>query len=245
MIALFAKEKQSQVCLDTDCSVTLTDKIFVKKQISQVRIRYMTTFLNVRDLRINKHQISKYFIAIIYFTEKCEKKSVRKLIRREMHFVKNLKANMLIENDILDLENICIDDVNDKVTISSCNNMIIFIEIRILSKKMIIKIMHVRNFVTISSRFVITILIHNVNLLSNRDFLFESFEANISLYAHIVNSFIISILTKNDSNHSVKISRNTRLEMITKIHYSNVFHVNSDDIDEYAEKKFFRVHKAF
>jgi hypothetical protein len=120
MINLFINDNEIQICLDTDCSVTLTDRNFIKIHESHYIIRRMTISLNVRELRINKHEISKYIIVNIYFAEKIiEEKFIRKVIRRKVHLIDDLKVNMLIENDILESENIFIDDINSKVIIIS------------------------------------------------------------------------------------------------------------------------------
>jgi hypothetical protein len=244
MITLFDKTDETQVCLDIECSVILADKLFVQKQISQIRIRYMITLLNVRDLDTNKHQTSKYFIVTIYFTEKLEEKSVREFIRRKVHLINNLKANMLIDNDILRSEDIFIDEANNKATIVSCNNMIISVEIRTFSKEMINKILHARAIIMISFYSMTIISIHNANLSSNRDFLFEPDDTDISLYAHAINDSITAIMTKNLISKIVKISRNDRLRKITKIQYLNAFHANSEtNLQNYVERTSRRIHK--
>ncbi len=243
MISLSIKDNEAQICLDTECSVILTNRIFIKNHEAHYIIRRMITSLNVRELNINKHEIWEYIIAIIYFSEKIkQEKLIRKVIRREMHLIDDLKANMLIDNDILEFEDIFIDDVNNKATIVNCD-MIILIEIRTFFKNMITKALHVRFITIISSHSMIIISIHHTNLSSNRDFLFESEELNVFIYAHIIDTFINAIITKNDSNRSVKILRNCRLEVITKIQYLNAFHAN-DEIREYVERKSFRTHKT-
>jgi hypothetical protein len=122
--------------------------------------------------------------------------------------------------------------------------MIISIEIRTLTKKMINKVLHARIITIISSYSMIIISIHRSNLSSTRDFLFESKDMNISLYAYIIDDFINFIMIKNEFNQTIKISRNTRLETITKIHYSNAFLVDSD-VQKYVERKSTRFHKSF
>jgi hypothetical protein len=223
MISLSIKSSETQICFDTKCSVTLTNRKFVKVHESHYIIRRIITSLNVRKLEINKHEIFEYIIIIIYFIKIIDEKFVRELIRRKIYLINDFKINMLIENDILDFEEIFVNDVNDKIIIFSCNNMIIFIEIKILSKKMIKKIMHTRCSITISSRLTIIISIHNTILSFNREFLFESNKTNVFYYAHIINSFINSIMTKNDSDHATKVLRNARLQTIIEIQYSNAF----------------------
>jgi hypothetical protein len=249
MISLSIKNNESQVCLDTKCNVILTNRNFIKINATHYIIRRMITFLNVRDLEINKHETFEYIIASIYFAEKIiQKKLIREVIRREVHLIDDFKVNMLIENDILDLEDIFINDVNNKVIIASCQHMIISIEIRTLTKEMINKVFNVRFITIISSYSMIIISIHHSNLSSNRNFLFESADLIISMYAHTLNNFISDVMIKNESSRSIKISRNARLKKIIEILYSNVFHVDfSDtsyvDVHSYVERKSARVHK--
>jgi hypothetical protein len=243
MISLSIKSKKAQICLDIDCSVSLIDREFIKTYETHYIIRRMTTFLNVRDLSINKHEISKYIIASIYFAETIQEKFVREIIRRKIHLVNDLKTNMLIENDILESEKIFIDDSNSKTIIVSCNKMIISIKIRTLVRKMINKTLHVRIITIISSHSMITISIHSFKLSSNRDFLFESANLDLTMYAHTIDIIIDAIVTKNDFNLVIKISRNARLEIATEILYSNAFLVESHDIANYVERKSRRAHK--
>jgi hypothetical protein len=249
MISLSIKDNEAQVCLDTDCNVILTNRNFIKINESHYIIRRMTISLNVRELKTNKHEILKYIIAIIYFSESFAKdeKFIREMIRREIHLMNNLKINMFIENDILDSEKIFIDDVNNKVIIVSCEHMIILIEIKTFSKDMINKILHVKSITIISTYFMIAISIYNINLLINllinRNFLFEFKNVNVSLFAHTIDSFTKSIIVKNDFNYFVKTARNDRLDTIIEIQYSNAFHANHD-IKDYAKRKFARAHKA-
>ncbi len=218
MISLFIKDNEEQMCLDTSCSVILTNREFIKRHEAHYIIRRMTTSLNVRELRTNKHETWKYIIASIYFLEKItQEKFTREVIRREVHLMNDLKVNMLIDNDILESEDIFIDDSKSKTIIVSCNNMIISIEIRTLIKEMINKVLHVRFVMIISSRSIATISIHRFELSSSRDFLFESANLDVFMYAHIIDTSTNAIIAKNESDRLVKIPRNTRLEIVTKI----------------------------
>jgi hypothetical protein len=246
MINLFIKNNEIQICLDTDCNVILVDRNFIKIHATHYIVRRMTTSLNVRELDINKHETSEYIIAFIYFKEKItQKKVVRDVIERKIHLIDNFKVNMFIDNDILDFERIIIDEINNKVIISSCSDMIISIEIRIFVKEMINKKVHVRTTTIISFLSMMFIFIHNANLFKNRDFFFEFNDVNIFLYAYAIDFFIIFIMIKNDSLNVIKILRNSRLETIIEIQYSNAFHVSTnDEIKEYVERKSRRIHKT-
>ena len=94
----------------------------------------MTTSITVSDLEINKHQIDKYAVVFMYFENKNKSHDVVKtIIIREVYLIKDLKANLLIENDILKFELIDISTSINTVYIESCK-ITIFITINIRSK---------------------------------------------------------------------------------------------------------------
>ena len=51
-------------------------------------------------------------------------------------------------------------------------------------------------------------------ILFDRDFFFKFDEFQLFLYAHLIDIFIIIVVTKNDSNQIIKISRNLRLNIV-------------------------------
>ncbi len=160
MILLFLNEKQNLICLDIDCNVILTNIKFVVLHNFHYRIRQMITSLNVQDLNINKHKISKYIIVIIYFLNTIKRKFTKKIIRREIHLIKDFKVNMFIDNDIFKFENLFIDEANSKAIITNCNNLIISIKIKTLSKNMIKKALHAFSFTINFSHSITIIFIH-------------------------------------------------------------------------------------
>ena len=86
----------------------------------------------VRELNINRHFTFEYVIVFIYFVDKNTiDKKIKICFRREIHIVDDLKTNMLIENDIIDLKIFIINLNNKIVRINNCN-VIVLIEIRSL-----------------------------------------------------------------------------------------------------------------
>ena len=93
-----------------------------------------------------------------------------------------------------------------------------------------------------------TILIHHFvdELLVNRDFLFESDESNLILYVHIIDVDIKTVLTINDSNSAVKISRNFRLDKLIELNFSQTYHLDEDEnVVELIKRKSKFEHKTF
>ncbi len=120
--------EEDYVCLNTDIKASLTDRNFVLKRLSKAHIHLMTTFLTMRDIDANVHEIKKYVNFSIYLSSKND--SIRMIeIHKKMHLVEKLKTNMFIENDILRFEEIIIDVQEKKIIIISCQKMIIKVKI--------------------------------------------------------------------------------------------------------------------
>ena len=85
----------------------------------------MTTFISIRELDIVKHMSDEYAIINIYFFEKNKNdNSVIAKITREVYLINNLKINMLINNDCINLKKIIINKAKDTTYIDSCDVII-------------------------------------------------------------------------------------------------------------------------
>ena len=147
-----------------------------------------------------------------------------------MHLIKNLKINIFIDIDIIILENIIIDLIKKKTFIQNCD-VIVFLEIRSRFNHVQQRFIHAKKIITFLSRNQLIIFVYYfVNDLSNdRNFLFESKNINLILYAHVVNVFTKTILVINDIDKIVRVSRNCRLNKLIELDFSHVFYVENDD----------------
>jgi hypothetical protein len=140
--------------------------------------------------------------------------------------VKELKVNMLIENDILRSEEIIIDIQQKTAIICSCQNMII--EIKIHQRKSFVRKNIINQFVNIISLESYAKISYKVkNLSEDRDFLFESSsEVSIFIYAHVIDARITEIMMRNEFERIMKISKNFKLKMIQDIQYDDCFYAS-------------------
>ena len=230
-ISLFSTIKSKNICMIIDADVILVDRVFYKKQISKNIIRTMITSLKIRELNINRHESWKYVICDIHFVDIKNDKFVISILRREVHLIDNLKANMLINNDVLDFENIIIDSIKKQIHII---NIDVIISMNIRSSKISIqRFVYIRKIIMILSQFEMIIIIHHTTLFASRDFLFEfANDINFTLYAHLVNVFTFAILVRNDKNQSIQIFRNFRLNRISEFDFLNVFQIDIEKIDQ-------------
>ena len=233
-VALFEKTKSKFACIDTESEITIANRRFFFRQNFDLFIRTMITFLIVRKIIIDQHQTFEYVIASMYFLDRKNDKIVKIMIRREIHLMNNLKINMFIDNDVTDSEKWNIDNEHSKTTIDNCD-VTIFIDIRRRSSidQSMHKSVHIKKTIIVSSQSKMIISIHYLvdNIFNDRNYLFESDETELILYAHLMNIFIETILVRNDDKQAVKISRNYRLDYLIELDYSNAFFVNDDNAD--------------
>ena len=228
-VALIENENLISVCADTEAEITLADTEFFNATAKNVSVKTMIISITVRELNTMKHFIDKYVIISMYFLEKDKHDEIVKTkIIRKIHFVNNLKANMLIENDVLKSEKFDIFTFTSTVYIESCEIIIsISIKNRFISQSTSIHSIKAR---IIASHTKLSISIHKISL-SERDYFFEPAEANFSIYFHIVDTAISVILIRNNNVTSIKVFRNFRLNKLIEIKHSNVLHVDSKSSD--------------
>ena len=200
----------------------MIDRFFYKKQVFDNVIRIIITLLKIRDLNIQKHESYEYVIYKIYIKNIKNNKSITSILRREIHLINNFKTNMLINNNVINVENIVVDSIKKKTFIINID-VAVLIKVK-LSKTLIQRSIHIRKIIIVSFRSKITIFIHYVALSIIKNFLFESADnVNFTLYVYFVDISTFVVIIRNNRNQSIQISRNFRLEQITKLNFFNVF----------------------
>ena len=113
-------------------------------------------------------------ISMYLFITKPDGTKILYHILREVHLINNLKAHMLIGNNIVGPEQIVIDISKSKATINSCD-VITDISYRQRSQQYTRRALHISKALSIPPRFEYFIPMSEFNNLpSKRDFLFKS-----------------------------------------------------------------------
>ena len=121
-IVLNSNMKVFSECLNTSANITLANIKFVKAQCKNLSIKTMISFITVRDLNVNRHSTNKYVILSMYFSDKNKDENfVKILIIREIHLIDDLKANIFIENDVLNSKKFDIFISTSSVYIENCD----------------------------------------------------------------------------------------------------------------------------
>ena len=115
MISLHKNDKLDSSCLDTEVDVTFADEKYFRTRFKDVSIRIITISIIVRELEVTKHTINKYVCCLMYFAKEKDDRSMLVEVIKKIHLMKNLKANLLIVNDVLDSELIDISTFTNSV----------------------------------------------------------------------------------------------------------------------------------
>jgi hypothetical protein len=210
---IFKNASLNELCVDTNCIMSLIDRAYLQKYLSSTKIFHIDDFISFRDIDIVIHNCSEYvhlklfiskFLEIVKFTY-------------ETYIVDNLKTKLLMNMNILELEEIILDILRRRLTLSLCENLKMFIRVIAKSKFKINRIILVERFINISTKSVISMSIKMKNLLFNRDYLFQSMTCDLNLdsikevMTHMINVNLAAMQVCNFTNKSIIISRKTRL----------------------------------
>jgi len=177
--------KEELICLNIDCIISLIDRSFLKKQILDILIKWISLLIVIWELRTEIHHCNKYIILIIYLPDNNDWLAV---IIKEMYIVNNLKIKMLININILVLKNISIMLLSRKAIVSSCDNIELSLTVITWSINSVWKtIMTYKNMI-IQLRSHINVLIVKTALSQNCDLLFKSdcHTENTAIYVYII-----------------------------------------------------------
>jgi len=157
----------------------------------------MSMLILVWGIDSDKHMMSEYVIVFIHLVSIIDtnQQKIEVMIIWEIYLVNDLKTKMLININIIRSEQIDIITSKRQVTIDTCQNVIILIEL--CSQSSSIKcIIHIKFNIIISSHTEQPISIHHVRHLSEQNFLFKFKESsNLVLFAYMIDSIMSVIIT--------------------------------------------------
>ena len=108
-------------------------------------------------------------------------------------------------------------------SIGSCK-VEVLIEVKSTRKNIRLPV-YAKKIIVILPRSQAQILVHHATLL-DRDFLFKPIDSKLSLYAYLVDSSILIILAKNNSNIAITVLRNYYLGIIYDTNFNNYYLVS-------------------
>jgi hypothetical protein len=248
---LFSDESLNELCADSDCIMSLIDRIYLRKTLLSVKIFHTDSSVTIRNIEIVTHNCFEYVHLKVFILES---KRIAKL-NRQAHVVDNLRAKFLMNMNILEPKEIILNFRRRKMTLSSCENL--KVDIRITSKSITLNITSVNQIilterlVSIFAKFVVTVSIKMKSTLSDRDFLFQSICRDLNLdqsdeiMTYIVSVNVVAVQVCNFIDESVIISRRARLDRIIEYEEHECYFTNSEKASLIAESTWKKSKSSF
>ena len=123
-----------------------------------------------------------------YISGTKEGKAKEAWFTQEAHIIDNLKANILIALDATVPKGFTINLLNAIYIIKYCDNIIIPIQIKAKAEERISKIIKAVERIVISAKSMGIISMYQVDILSERDYMFEPGAISVTLYTHLIDS---------------------------------------------------------
>ncbi len=183
----------------------------------------MSTPLKVRGIGASKYKSGEFGALSLYFPGKNNARQlVYAFLTCEIHLVEDLRANLLIGNNIMSSEGFVIDIKEKKALISSCK-VTIPINARQRGQFLARKLLTNQEIVVPpNSKAKISLL--PLHLPDDRNFLFHlATQLSLTLFTYIVDHRTSKVLVKNASNKSLHIFRRHKLGHLVNIAYDNCF----------------------
>ena len=221
-------DPDGSVCLDTGCGVTLVDRDWLTKKLPSQKISMIPVPLKVRGIGASKHESGHFALTMLYIPGTNEKgREVYASITCELHLVDELKANMLVGNDVLCTEGFAVNLYNSSTLIHSCG-VRIDINARQYSE-------FLRHRALASASTIIPphsealVAFQRIKLPDSRDFLFSPTpQQHLTLYSHLLDHTSTKVLVRNEVGHAIKILLHHRLGCVTKLPYESCFAILAD-----------------
>ena len=224
-----------KICIDIDCSVTMIERKFFTQLLFDVSIQKLISSISMRNVEEKIVKSNEYMLVKMSFDDTFKsKQSVIDVIRIEIHFIDDFAINLLLINDVIYSENIKIDSIKRRLTITNCESFRVSIEIfnRIISNvKRIIRSRQIY-ILMLDELIEILVIYHNV-LSDDRDFLFEShcqYDLNYDddVYVHVVNNDLAKMFVRNAIDESIILIKRTRLDTVTKYNQADCYMTMSE-----------------
>ena len=194
-----SKTKESEVSLDSNCDVTLEDRAYLLKHVSDLEIKKITFFISIRDVNNKIVSIDKYAMITIYIKEIVNDMKRSACLTIKVHVINNLKTNILIKTNIITSQEMTMNLKTRTIKLERCQGLNISIDVVARTQSHFKRIIYIKFSIIIVLSITTKVSIAYNNIISeNRDFLFEldcaqEFESASEVFAHIVNFTILII----------------------------------------------------
>ena len=218
------------VCFNTGCSMTLIDREFLNKVALNTEV-HCSGPVNINEITdsetTHKYTLLELWISDLIRTPSGLRKKTVDWLNQEAQVVNDLKTNLLVRTDVLELKQINLLFTTSKMVIHSCDNLIVPISTTACATQQVKRLVQTKRKMIIESHTLVKVLIwlwESTDLL-NRILMFQLkyhnttqqlAEGDEAIYAYVINSSIAFVQIWNDSDELILLGHHTHLSYITE-----------------------------
>ena len=235
-VRLDSNTEDTKICIDTDCSVTMTDRKFLTQLLLNVSMQKLASSISVRDVKDRIVKSNEYMLVSMSFDEMLKfEHAITDVIEVEMHLIDDFATNMLLANDVIYSQNIKIDFEKRRLTIVKCENLRVSIDVLSRATSHVKRTIRSRQtYILQSDDFAKIFVTYHDFLFDDRDFLFEfhcqyDLKYDDDVYVYVVDSNLFKILVRNVTSQSITLAKRARLDMIIEYNQAECYLIMSEE----------------
>ena len=223
-IAMGLSEDFDEVCIDTGCGSTMIDRQFLASK----RPDYAAHVVKTSPMKVNgigsaSLSTSEKIALDLTIPGEADGDAARASFTRYAYIVDDLKAKLLIGNDILGPEDMVPHVGKGKLTIGSCGNFTTPLHVTPREGERVKRAVRSLAVVTIPphSCAAVPVKYKGGKLPHDRDFVFnphdvDRLDAEGGVFSHIVNANFCFVQARNTTDKPVSITKSERLDTLMK-----------------------------
>ena len=213
--------EDDEITPDSGCTMSVIDRQFLAKQAPNAIIKRTAQAIKVRGIGDAMVSSSEYTMLEITVRGTLEGRAVLGKLRRQIHVVDELKANMLLGSDILGPEKMVVDYHHEVLILHCCRGMTVTMTVT-PAKQRVNRVVRASTKIVVpahsSTMVPVRLRGDNNELPKGRDYMFLPYQQTSSRFgveggvlSHITDANMCAVQVNNTLDTSVTIGKNSRL----------------------------------
>ena len=160
---------------DFNYNITLKDRAYLLKHVSNLKIKKIAFFISIRDVNNKIINIDEYIMITIYIKEIVNDMKRSTCLTIKIYIINDLKTNILIKTNIITFQEMTINWKTRIIKLKRCQRLNISIDVVARTQSHFKRIIRIKFSIIIISSIITKVSVaYNNTISKNKDFLFES-----------------------------------------------------------------------
>ena len=220
-ILLDSRKSFTNVYFNNDCIMSIIDKQFLRKFLSNCQIRIIFAFVIIRETDVIWHVSSNYVMFDLWLFDDNFDNLIIIYIIKKIYLINELRVNILININIQKVKSIKINVSKRRLKIDNYVEFLITINVIDVDKR-VDRLIRIKRIIFLSSHFVINVFIqirNNTCLSIDKNYIFYSkinfeLKSKNNVYFYIVDVNILMIQIRNIINEIYIVLRHVKLNRV-------------------------------